>query len=45
VALATGKVVQEIPFPTDVALPTTYLNDVRLRSPAWCGRDGVHQEE
>ncbi|TYP88451.1 L-dopachrome tautomerase-related protein [Blastococcus xanthinilyticus] len=30
VDLATDQVVQTIVFPTDVALPTTYLNDVRF---------------
>jgi sugar lactone lactonase YvrE len=30
VDLATDQVVQTILFPTDVALPTTYLNDVRF---------------
>ena len=30
VDLATDRVVQTITFPTDVALPTTYLNDVRF---------------
>jgi sugar lactone lactonase YvrE len=30
VDLATDEVVQTILFPTDVALPTTYLNDVRF---------------
>jgi len=30
VDLATNKVVEKIEFPRDVALPTTYLNDVRF---------------
>jgi len=30
VDLATNKVVKSIPVPADVALPTTYLNDVRF---------------
>ncbi len=30
VDLATNRVVKKILFPTDVALPTTYLNDVRF---------------
>ena len=39
VDLSTDKVVKKILFPTDVALPTTYLNDVRfdLRR----GREGI----
>ena len=39
VDLATNKIVKKIAFPADVALPTTYLNDVRfdLRR----GREGM----
>jgi sugar lactone lactonase YvrE len=39
VDIETDQVIKKILFPQDVALPTTYLNDVRfdLRQ----GRDGV----
>ena len=42
VDLDTDRVVQTIVFPPDVALPTTYLNDVRFDLRRGEGRHGVH---
>ena len=45
VDLKTNKIFKKILFPTDVALPTTYLNDIRFDLAARHGRHGLHYRQ